>query len=253
MNSSARRNAAALPFLGDAPCSDCVCVQNSRQPSAVGRALRGRIHDPSTCSRDVHCARHDRRPAARQRADGWWRSRDELLSLTLSGPVSSPGTLPVASVPIRASDLPTGPWREAAAAASGERLLLAHATVVATRTCRVAAQPVGRPSSTGHLRRQAASLRASKGVCLNGDHCTAWQGKGKVRRRVERHCADAGLTAGGDALADVLDQAGVDLTGVSRPPAKLNDATPALDGFRSVLFDLFVAVEGHWRGALESR
>ena len=77
-------------------------------------------------------------------------------------------------------------------------------------------------------------------------------GKGKFRRRAEALCADAGLQLHDDVLGDVLGQAGIDLTGVSRTPADLDEMTLAIDGFRSVLRDLFVAVEGYWRAAGQS-
>lgn len=174
--------------------------------------------------------------------------RDEVLVLTMSGVASSPGAIPADAVPIRASELLAGPWRDAVAAVSGERLLLAQAMVVATRT--------------------VASLRDEKGelcalVTLDDNlrlpgrrkpmvstvtvHRVA--GKGKIRRRVEAICSDAGLSVHGDVLGEVLDEAGVDLTGVSRSPSDMDSSTLAIDGFRSVLGDLFVAVEAYWRGA----
>lgn len=177
-------------------------------------------------------------------------TQSDTLTLTLSGPSSSPGSAVVSSLPIRASDLPAGPWRDSVAAAGGERLLLAQATVAATRTVASLCTPSGEVRSLVtlddkmHLSGRRKPLASAVTV-----HRVA--GKGKARRRAEALCVEAGLLAHSDVLGEVLDQADVDLTGVAGSPADLDVTTLAIDGFRSVLTDLFVAVEGYWRGAVD--
>ncbi len=175
----------------------------------------------------------------------------DTLSVTLAGPGRESTEIVATSIPIRATDLPDGPGRDIVHAASGERLLLAQATVVAMRTVASLSTRSGQPRALVtideklHLsgRRKALASRVTV-------HRVA--GRGKVRRRVESLCAHAGLVEHADVMGEVLEQAGIDLTGVSRSPADLNETTLAIDGFRSVLRDLFVAVEGYWRAAAQS-
>lgn len=175
----------------------------------------------------------------------------DTLTLTLSGPASAYGDIAADSLPLRASDLPVGQWRDVVAAASGERLLLAQVTVVGAR------RRVSLRNGAGELRsfvsvddKLRVSGRTKGTVSAVTVHRVA--GKGKYRRRAEALCVDAGLIQHHDPLGEVVDHAGVDLTGVSRSPADLDENTLALDGFRSVLTELCVAVEGYWRGASHS-
>ena len=175
----------------------------------------------------------------------------ESLTLSLSGPDIAVGNIAADSLPIRAADLPAGPWRESVAAASGERLLLVQATLVATRTVATLRSGSGNLRSLVtvdakfHLAGRSKALASTVTV-----HRVA--GKGKARRRAEALCTDAGLRAHADALGELLDEADVDLTGISRSPSGLDATTLAIDGFRAVLTDLLVAVEGYWRGAAHS-
>ena len=56
------------------------------------------------------------------------------LTLTLSGPAFSAGSITSHALPSRANELPSGPWRDAVEAATGERLLLAQVTMTAARS-----------------------------------------------------------------------------------------------------------------------
>lgn len=177
----------------------------------------------------------------------------ETITLALSDADHSYGTIATSAPPIRASEIPGGPLRDAVMAAIGERLLLARATVVAARTV------ASLHNSSGELRSQVTvdenlhlAGRRKELASMTTVHRVA--GKGKVRRRAEALCADAGLTVNReDALSEILNRAGVDLSGVVRGRAELDGAASALIGFREVLHDLFVAVDAYWRGAAESR
>jgi len=176
------------------------------------------------------------------------------VTLTLTDAGTAHGIVTAEQLPIRASELPGGSMRDTLTAAIGERLLLAQTTLVATRTVAT------RRNSSGdvralvivddelHLAGRRKPLAATATV-----HRVA--GKGKARRRAEALCVEVGFVAsGGDVLGELLAEAGVVLSGVSRSPQdELRDSTNALDGFRAVLNQLFSAVEGYWQGATDGR
>jgi len=176
------------------------------------------------------------------------------VTLTLADGDTAHGVITAEALPIRASELSSGSMREAVAVATGERLLLAQTTVVATRTL------VTRRNSAGELR---ALVTVDDKLHLAGRRkplaATATvhrvAGKGRARRRAEVLCGEAGFApSNGDALGELLDAAGVVHRGVSRSlGVEFDDGTTALDGFRAVLTQLFTALEGYWQGAADSR
>lgn len=180
-------------------------------------------------------------------------TRSGELSLTLTDPAVSHGTVSADALPVRATDLPSGEMREVVVAVTGERLLLAQATVVAARVEASLRRSSGELLSLVTVDEKLHLAGRRKAVAGTATvHRVA--GRGKSRRRVEALCLELDMeTALDDVLSTVLDKAGVDLNGVSRSPAAaLEEATTALDGFRAVLTHLFTAVEGNWKGAANS-
>lgn len=231
---------APTVFVSETEQSDALVAQLCRHGFEAGRASRVTFTVLDTIDGRLHV--NGLRLVATQAA---------ALTLTLSGPAISSGSVVVETLPTRAHDLPTGPWRDAVEAVGGTRLLLAQATIVGVRTVLTLCSGAGdlRSSVTIDAKLRLSGRRRAVASMVTV-HRVA--GRGKARRRVESLCLEAGLAEHGDVLGDVLDQAGVDLTGVSRSPGDLDGTTVAIAGFRSVLADLFVAVEGYWRAAAQS-
>ena len=216
---------------------------------AVGDATRVTFTLLDTLDLRLH--RHGLRLIA-TRADAVLLGHTVSLGLSQAG--TAHGAHTAEALPIRASELPTGSMRDTVVAAAGERLLLAQTTVVATRTVATQRTSAGElralvtVDDTFHLAGRRKRLASTATV-----HRVA--GKGKARRRAEVTCSEAGFApVTGEVLADVLDAAGVDLRDVSRSPAnEFGDVTTALEGFRAALNQLFIAVDGYWQGAVESR
>jgi len=175
------------------------------------------------------------------------------VTLSLSDNGTIHGAVSTDTLPIRASGLPRSSMHDALAAVTGERLLLAQATVVAAHTVAT------RRNSDGELRalvtiddRLRLAGRRKPLASTATVHRVA--GKGTARRRAEALCMEAGFaSSSGDVFGELLDAAGVVLHGASRSPGdEFGDSTTALAGLRVVLTQLFVAVEGYWRGALDS-
>lgn len=174
------------------------------------------------------------------------------LDLSMAGALHH--SITTDGIPLRASELHSGELCEAIQAVTGERVLLAQTTIVATRTL-----PTKR-SPSGELR---ALLTVDDGLSLAGSrkslvssatvHRVA--GHGKSRRSAEALCIEAGFAASSDDVLDVaLRAAGVDLRGVSRSPGdEFDDDTTALDGLRSVFAQLLIEIEAYWQGAAEGR
>ncbi len=158
------------------------------------------------------------------------------------------------ALPVRASGLPEGALRDEVTAVCADRLLLAQATVSARRTAASWRRSSGELLSlvTVDAGFQLAGRRRPLASTVTV-HRVA--GRGKYRRRVEAVCDGLGYKAlNGDVVEMVLAKAGLQPDGApAAAQVELTESTPAIDGFRAVLAQLFVGVGGHWAGAAESR
>ena len=157
-------------------------------------------------------------------------------------------------LPLRASELHSGELCEAIQAVTGERVLLAQTTIVATRTL---------PTQRDHAGELKALLTVDDRVHLAGRRKSLLSaatvhrvaGQGMFRRRAEALCVEAGFVAASDdVLAMAVRAAGIDLRGVLRSPADaFDDETTAFDGLRSVLAQLTIEIGAFWQGAADGR
>ena len=175
-------------------------------------------------------------------------------SLSLTDAAISRGTVMTDVLPLRASDLPEGALRDVVMAAVGERLLLAQATVVASRIEASRRRPSGVLQSLVTID-ENLHLAGRRKAIASTVTVHRVPGRGKLRRRIEALCAEVGLEAlSGDVVTMVVEKAGVDLSGVPRSPAPVfDDSVTALAGFREVLTHLFRAVDGNLKAATDSR
>ena len=172
--------------------------------------------------------------------------------LVLRGPGASVASTPTERPPRVAADLPPGPLRDRLLAVTDVRALLAQATVCST---------VRRAERRNGEHKVVASVRIHEQIRADDDAALdGWLVEVAQLTGYERQGADAldvvaphaATPLEGDAIAAVLDIAGIDLGGHHvQPGVPLDRVLTAVEGYRLVLANLAEAIAVNLPGTID--